>query len=619
LPQTAPGAISLARIGAEEFSIMLTSKTFKASILCLVLLLGSSSQGFSQEDSGVDPAAATAAPEVADDDDSAPTEASAEPEGQASPSASAAPVAPTPPAPEASAEQPEKAKKVKKSFMEKFAPILILLIVVAFVLGRLPQVEGVSHTSDYRRRRVLNWLPLGLTYAFLYMGRYNIKVSQHAFGDKNLAGGDLTKDLVARCTAEGSNLAEALCTPMMTNPDFAFIFMVGTWVYGCSFLINGPMVDRLGGKFGILMGAGGAAVANLIMGLITWYALSASGDSQWVRDDFRYLMAGLYGINMYFQSFGAVAIVKVNAPWFHIRERGVFGAIFGVLISLGIYLAFDVGYMIIGAMDIQMVFLIPTVLLAAFWVIDYFVVRNTPGQAGFEDFDLGDASGSLEQDGERLGAMQVFALMLKNPVIITIACIEFCSGFLRQAIMQWYRTFAKQTDAVLGLKGDFVYENWGMLLCCAGILGGVFAGILSDRVFQSRRGPVAAILYGIMLVGGITLVFAYQTPYIGIIVVLMSMAVIGVHGMLSGTASMDFGGKQNVGTAVGIIDGFVYAGTGVMAMVYMFILPDDSNPLVAGNPDAWIWWPVSMIPISLVGLVLATRVWNAKPKGKSAK
>jgi OPA family glycerol-3-phosphate transporter-like MFS transporter len=619
LLQTAPGAISLARIGAEEFSIMLTSKTLKASILCLVLLLGSSSPGFSQEDSPADPAAVTAAGEVADDDDSARKEATGEPRGQDSSAASTTPVAPTPPAPEASADQPKKAKKVKKSFLEKFAPILILLIVVAFVLGRLPQVEGVNHTSEFRRRRVLNWLPLGLTYAFLYMGRYNIKVSQHAFGDKNLAGGDLTKDLVAKCTAEGSSLAEALCTPMMTNPDFAFIFMVGTWVYGCSFLINGPMVDRLGGKFGILMGAGGAAVANLIMGLITWYALSASGDSQWVRDDFRYLMAGLYGINMYFQSFGAVAIVKVNAPWFHIRERGVFGAIFGVLISLGIYLAFDVGYMIIGALPIQMVFLIPTVLLAVFWLLDYFIVRNTPGQAGFEDFDLGDASGSLEQDGERLGAMQVFGLMLKNPVIITIACIEFCSGFLRQAIMQWYRTFAKQTDAVLGLKGDFVYENWGMLLCCAGILGGVCAGILSDRVFQSRRGPVAAILYGVMLLGGVTLVFTYQTPYIGIVVIVMSMAVIGVHGMLSGTASMDFGGKQNVGTAVGIIDGFVYAGTGVMAMVYMFILPDDSNPLVAGNPDEWIWWPVSMIPVALVGLVLATRVWNAKPKGKSAK
>ena len=207
-------------------------------------------------------------------------------------------------------------------------------------------------------------------------------------------------------------------------------------------------------------------------------------------------------------------------------------------------------------------------------------------------------------------------MMLKNPIIITIACIEFCSGFLRQAIMQWYRTFAKQTDAVLGLKGDFVYDNWGMLLCCAGIMGGVMAGVISDRVFQSRRGPVAGILYLAMLVGAVILTFIYDTPMVGGMVVLMSMCVIGVHGMLSGTASMDFGGKQNVGTAVGIIDGFVYAGTGVMSLLYMFILPDDSNPMISGNPENWISWPISMIPISLLGFLLATRVWNAKPKAK---
>ena len=246
----------------------------------------------------------------------------------------------------------------------------------------------------------------------------------------------------------------------MTNPDFAFIFMVGTWVYGCSFIINGPLTDRLGGKFAILTGAGGAAVMNLLMGLLTWFALNGGENGQDVRSNFRYLMAALYGANMYFQSFGAVAIVKCNAPWFHLRERGVFGAIFGILISLGIYFAFDIGYMIIESMALEMVFFIPTALLIVFWVVDLFIVRNTPGEAGFEDFNLGDAS----TDGERLPASQVFAMMLKNPIIITIACIEFCSSFLRQAIMQWYRTFAKQTDAVLGLKGDFVYDNWGMLL-----------------------------------------------------------------------------------------------------------------------------------------------------------
>ena len=341
--------------------------------------------------------------------------------------------------------------------MDKFMPIAILLVVVGIVLARLPKVEGVEHSSEFRRRRVFNWLPLGLTYAFLYMGRYNIKVSQHAFGDIDFNG-----------------------APMMTNGDFATIFFWGTAIYGSSFLINGPLTDRLGGKFAILVGAGGAAVMNLLMGLVTWGIVDGGGVLGFSRDqlatNLTVIFSTLYAINMYFQSFGAVAIVKCNAPWFHVRERGVFGAIFGILISLGIYFAFDVGYMIIEHLSLEKLFFIPTVLLFAFWVVDVFIVKNTPGEAGFDDFDTADASSG--DDGPSLGAVEVFKLMLGNPVIITIASIEFCSGFLRQAIMQWFRSYAKQTDVVLGMKASFVYENWGMLLCCAG---------MPDLVEEERR------------------------------------------------------------------------------------------------------------------------------------
>ena len=52
---------------------------------------------------------------------------------------------------------------------------------------------------------------------------------------------------------------------------------------------------------------------------------------------------------MYFQSFGAVAIVTVKAPWFHVRERGTFSTIFGTIISAGIYFAFDWGYAVVKA------------------------------------------------------------------------------------------------------------------------------------------------------------------------------------------------------------------------------------------------------------------------------
>ena len=51
----------------------------------------------------------------------------------------------------------------------------------------------------------------------------------------------------------------------------------------------------------------------------------------------------VYGLNMYFQSYGSVSIIKVKAYWFHVRERGTFAGIFGTLISLGIYFAFDWG------------------------------------------------------------------------------------------------------------------------------------------------------------------------------------------------------------------------------------------------------------------------------------
>ena len=63
---------------------------------------------------------------------------------------------------------------------------------------------------------------------------------------------------------------------------------------------------------------------------------------------------------------------------FHVRERGVFGAVFRILISLGIYFAFDWGYMIVNNIGVAEVFFIPAVLLFVFWIIDLFIVRNTP-------------------------------------------------------------------------------------------------------------------------------------------------------------------------------------------------------------------------------------------------
>jgi OPA family glycerol-3-phosphate transporter-like MFS transporter len=153
-----------------------------------------------------------------------------------------------------------------------------------------------------------------------------------------------------------------------------------------------------------------------------------------------------------------------------------------------------------------------------------------------------------------------------------------------------------------------------MLNCMAGISGGVLAGLISDRVFGSRRGPVAGVLYAVMVVGAGLMFATLATPAIGWVVVLMTLAIIGVHGMLSGTASMDFGGKRNVGVVVGVIDGMVYLGTAVEALVLGRVLPKGE---IAKDASSWWTWPAVILPAAVIGLALATRVWNARPKPKA--
>jgi OPA family glycerol-3-phosphate transporter-like MFS transporter len=462
------------------------------------------------------------------------------------------------------------------TWLSNLLPILLLLAAILVVVRRLPKID-LGHSEAYKRRRFFNWFPLGLTYAFLYMGRYNLS----------------------------ANASQLDALQLVNKLEYADIDGWGSAAYGIAFLLNGPLTDRWGGRATILLAAGGSALANVMMGALIQRASAGGLD----HASLVVALKVLFSVNMYFQSFGAVSIVKVNAPWFHVRERGVLGGVFGILISLGLYFAYDLTRAIGAALPMQWAFFVPAVILAAFVVLDFFVIRDTPSQAGFADFDTADASSG--DDGARVGVLDVARRMFSQPVIWIIVAIEFCSGFLRNAVMKWYLVFADKT----GVKTGFVAANWGVLLCVAGILGGIFAGLISDHVFESRRGPVATVLYGGLAAGSIIVIFLLGGPFVGWAVVLMSLCVIGVHGMLSGTASMDFGGKKNAGVATGIIDGFVYLGTATQSFLYGRILPSGD---AAKDPTAWMPWPLAMVPVALVGLLLATRVWNARPQRAAA-
>ncbi|HXX42632.1 MAG TPA: MFS transporter [Chthoniobacterales bacterium] len=469
----------------------------------------------------------------------------------------------------------------------------IVFVCLALVVGIYFYNNPLKHGPWFLSRRFINWFPLGMTYAFLYMGRYNLTVA------KNSLGG------------------------LMSNEDFGLIFAAGTVIYAFSFLINGPLVDKIGGKKGILIAALGASLANVMLGAITWLVLTNRLHVRLLG-----IFSVVYALNMYFQSYGAVSIIKVKANWFHVRERGVFGAIFGTLISFGVYFAFDWGQAVVNmtkanapaAMNALTtlvrgvfvtkgqtidatwaVFFIPAAILVGWAVLDLWLIKETPEHAGFAYLETHDASsGHMHEEYSTLDLLKKVFL---NPLIMMFAFVELTAGVLRNGIMQWYTIFGhdvKQPGA------ESIVGNWGLLLCVFGIVGGFAGGLISDKFFQSRRGPPAAIFCAFMLMmAAVMAMNLFSLPFVvGVAALLIVAAVTGVHSLMSGTAAADFGGRKATATCSGIVDGFVYLGSGIQSIGVGFLVTHYS----------WQWWPVFLMPFALVGGLVAYRIWHELPE-----
>jgi OPA family glycerol-3-phosphate transporter-like MFS transporter len=411
----------------------------------------------------------------------------------------------------------------------------------------------------------------------------------------------------------------------MSKESFGIIFGAGTITYGLSFLLNGPLVDKLGGKKGIIIASVGACLANILMGLATY--LLVKGRAVF---NVTVAFATLYSLNMFFQSYGAVSIIKVKAYWFHVRERGVFGAIFGTLISFGVYFAFDWGQAIVEASRVKLenpsgfqkifralfapdlgthdaiwlVFFIPAFILIFWTLMDVMFIKDSPGQAGFEDFDTHDASsGEMHLN---FSIPQLLKKVFKSRVIMLISFVEFTTGVVRNGVMQWYFIFGKEVKQP---GAEFFHDNWGLLLCVTGIIGGFVAGFVSDQFFGSRRGPPVVLGGGVMVVFALVMsnVLFTSPIMVGVCAVVLCLVSISIHSLMSGTAAADFGGRKATATASGVADGFVYLGTGLQSLVLGFLTTKD-----------WHYWPLFLFPFIVLGIILAFKMWKDIPAAAAA-
>ena len=95
--------------------------------------------------------------------------------------------------------------------------------------GTSPERPAAFADADFQRRRNLNWIVLGLLYAFFYMSRYNF----------------------------AATMSELSRTFGWTNTELGVFETTMPLVYGLSVVFNGPLADRIGGRKAFLFGAVG--------------------------------------------------------------------------------------------------------------------------------------------------------------------------------------------------------------------------------------------------------------------------------------------------------------------------------------------------------------------------
>lgn len=424
---------------------------------------------------------------------------------------------------------------------------------------------SVTHSPEFQSRRTQNWLVLGLTYAAMYMARYNFPLANKALSD-----------------AYGWDKAQV-----------GLIITTATLIYGISALFNGPIADRFGGRRAMLIGATGATVFNLMFGLGAYLGFLGTGPVL-----LGYL-ATVWTLNMYFQSYSALALIKVNSGWFHVSERGVFSAIFGSMIQSGRFLVFLLlGAAVVAALPWQWKFFIPAMITALMALFTYNVVQDTPVQAGLPEFDPEDATSG---DTEKITFGYVARKVFSNPVAITIAVAEFCTGLVRGGFEQWFPRYMQEVQH-LELTNP-VFQKNALIIVGAGIAGAFVAGFASDKVFGHRRPPVAFIGYVVI---SACLFVIWKAPSVELVIaafILNSLGISMVHSMLSGTASMDFGGQRAAATAAGMFDGMQYLGQSCVGWGMGKLL----------DTFGWGAWGSSMLGFAGLGAVLMLFLWNARP------
>ncbi|MDO5318932.1 MAG: MFS transporter [bacterium] len=399
-----------------------------------------------------------------------------------------------------------------------------------------------------------------IAYAFFYLTRKNLSMAQPSMLE------------------EGVISTYALGT----------IMTVHGVLYGVSRFVNGFWADRLNGRIFMTIGLALSAAMNFFFGCTS--------------------LAVLFGVfwivNAWTQGMGFPPCAKMLTHWIHPKELATKMSIwntshsFGAVMALGLCsLLFALGF------GWRWCFYMPAVLAGLAAVFCFFCVKDSPTEAGVPELELDVATPVVDGAEKVVTTKDRLRLVYGNPVIWAIAIANFFVYIVRFGFLDWGPTFLKQFKGIPVAKGGLMIIAFEL----AAVVGTVFAGWLTDKVFKGRgvRTCVFCMLFAALFSFGFW--YLPNGAPIWQATLLLMGAGFCIYGpqALIGIVAANQATKEAAAMANGFTGIMGYASTTVSGIGIAFIKEHYGWGVTLGAIAAF----------ALVGMVLFLLAWNAQATG----
>ncbi|KAL6131850.1 hypothetical protein ACLB2K_070223 [Fragaria x ananassa] len=394
-------------------------------------------------------------------------------------------------------------------------------------------------------------------------------------------------------------------TVLLGEIDVAFLA-----VYAIGMYFSGHLGDRINLRIFLTIGMVGTGVFTSLFGIGYWGSIHSFYYYLAVQ-----MLAGL------FQSTGWPSVVAVVGNWFGKKKRGLIMGIWNAHTSVG-----NITGSLVGSALLQYgwgwSFVVPGLMIATIGLVVFLFLPVTPESVGVSEEDESDSpkksgaevtaplliSSRAEVKDQPVGFIEAW----KIPGVAPFALCLFFSKLVAYTFLYWLPFYISHTAIDGQYLSDAAAGNLSTLFDVGGVLGGILAGHISDRL-DARAITAASFMY--CAIPALFFYRSYGSISLTANVILMfitGMFVNGPYALITTAVSADLGthsslrgNSRALATVTAIIDGTGSVGAAI-------------GPLLTGYISAKSWSAVftMLMGAALIAGLLLTRLVVAEVTAK---